>query len=136
MDRVRLSAIALSTFALGILLGLGYAAYLHNKDQAFILSLLESHLVDIPHDVAFRLKTIEAAQNRNESWIIGSSCSKVRASVPFFRPDLFPVDRQHEIVDLMQRARRTVQTLEQAHLCPQSMRPNNSFKPKPLRGSA
>ena len=113
----RVALISLLTFLLGLMVGLAFALHKHKQDQSLIISLIESHQVDIPHDVWFRLRTISAAETGDFSWIIRSNCTRVRSKTPFIDPSLFKGSRKTEVIDLIERAHNKVNSLEQSDLC-------------------
>ena len=135
----RVALISLVTFMLGLMVGLAFALYKQKQDMELVVTLIESQQADIPHDVAFRLRTISAAETGDFAWIIRSNCTRVRSKTPYIDSSLFNGSKKVEIIALIERARNKVQALEQSGLCPtllaNPVRSNNSFKGKPLRGS-
>lgn len=109
--------ISVVTLLIGLLAGLAIALRQHKQDQAFIILLLESQQADIPHDVAFRLKAISAAQAGDFAWIIRHNCIRVRARIPYIDQTRFEDPKRTEVVTLIERARSKVQELEQSSLC-------------------
>jgi hypothetical protein len=136
MHASRVVVVSLVTFVLGLLAGLGFALYKHKQDEAFILTLLESRQVDIPHDIALQLKTISAAQTGDIAWIIRSNCVRTRSKTSLINTNIFSGAKRADVTELIGRASSKVQELEQSGLCSMyGLRSNNSFKGKPLRGS-
>jgi hypothetical protein len=113
----RVALISFLAFLLGLMAGLAFALHKHKQDEGLIISLIESHQVDIPHDVWFRLRTISAAETGDFSWIIRSNCAGVRSKTPFIDPSLFKGPRKTEVIALIERARNKVHALEQGNLC-------------------
>jgi len=117
MHTSKVVLIGILTFVLGLLAGLSFALYRHKQDEAFIISLLESRQVDTPHDVAFQLKTISAAQAGDTAWIIRRNCVRARSRVPLIDPSVYAEAKRIDVTNLIERSRSKIQELERNDLC-------------------
>jgi len=117
MPTSKVVLIGFVTFLLGLFAGLAVALYNHKQDLELLLTLVESQQVDIPHDVAFRLKEISAAEAGDTAWIIRNSCARVRSKARFINPGIFSGSKRAEVATLIERTHNKVHELEKRDLC-------------------
>ena len=132
---MKISVIAVISLAIGF--GIGWLS----ADRSLYLSSLEFSdsmiRFNAESDVVFATMNIRSTSKGDSAAVIRFNCQRAKSAVRLVEPLAYDnPQKQREVARLRDNALSLIESLSSTGKCGPQMRPNSSFKPKPLRGSA